>query len=265
MGHNGCGKSTLLKIIGGLLDPSGGTIKRHGDVRISYMPDKLPLAPFTVRAYLSHMGRIQKLGHSGRKSDHSGRKSDQAELTEHMERFFSALALPERILDAQLSNCSKGTLQKINIIQGFMGMGDTDVLLMDEPFSGLDEAAANTLETLMLQLVTQGKCVVTALHDRQLAQRLSTDIHSFQQGRLLPTLPPSPSEPTVKLEVRLACETHIEMLRPLTLSAHVVGSSVHLVVPKSGLNVLLSELIAREAEIVTLKPTKSEALHASTH
>ncbi|MCL2198467.1 MAG: ATP-binding cassette domain-containing protein, partial [Defluviitaleaceae bacterium] len=122
MGDNGCGKSTLLRIVAGLI-AYDGEITYRPNIKIAYAPDHFPRLPFTAESYLMHMGKIQGLSAS--------------KVNAFIDKYFSFLKMPQAFRKTKIAKCSKGTIQKINILQTLLTT--PDLLILDEPFSGLDE------------------------------------------------------------------------------------------------------------------------------
>jgi ABC-type multidrug transport system ATPase subunit len=166
MGSNGCGKSTLLRIIADLLACTSGEVVRKPGVKISYVPDRFPKVPFKVEDYLLHMGSIQ------------GMKPE--DVKKYADEQFKLLNIPQHIRRQRVSKCSKGTIQKINIMQALMVK--PDLLILDEPFSGLDEASVEGLVQLLKGL--EGTALVLACHQKELAQQISDKIFVFREGRV---------------------------------------------------------------------------------
>jgi len=185
MGANGCGKSTLLKIIAGVLSHTSGEVIRSPKIKISFAPDRFPKLPFKVSDYLSHMGKIN--GMSGE------------EINNYIDTQFEYLGIPKHIKHQKIAKCSKGTIQKINIMQSLLAKTDmhgvrccpnnfgqhqaTSLLIMDEPFSGLDE---NSIEQLIKLLTSmQQTAVIISCHEKTLAQRISDNIFVFDEQSVL--------------------------------------------------------------------------------
>ncbi|MBB5079669.1 ABC transporter ATP-binding protein [Nonomuraea endophytica] len=141
-GPNGAGKSTLLRLLAGLTHPTTGKISARPKI-VGYAPDHLPTAqPFTVSAYLDHMARIRG-GATWRPW------ADRLNLT-HLVR------LPLREL-------SKGSAHKVALIQAIMC--NPGLLLLDEPFAGLDSDTREALPAIVTELASQGTIVVAGDHE----------------------------------------------------------------------------------------------------
>jgi ABC-type multidrug transport system ATPase subunit len=167
MGENGCGKSTLLKIIAGVLESTEGAIKYDRKIKISFVPDRFPKLPFSVESYLMHMGKIQ-------------RKS-AGYVNKFMDEYFTHLNMPQTFRKTKISKCSKGTIQKINILQALITK--PDLIVLDEPFAGLDEDSADNFVELLQKLSSDGVAIVMACHERKLAQKVSDKIYVFKDNQ----------------------------------------------------------------------------------
>jgi ABC-2 type transport system ATP-binding protein len=132
LGPNGAGKSTTMKILTGFMPASSGTAKIAGfDVfenpievkrRVGYLPETPPLyLEMTVHAYLKFCAQIK--GISGKK------------IADEVERVANLTSSAE-VIDRVINNISKGYRQRVGLAQALLG--DPDVLILDEPSSGLD-------------------------------------------------------------------------------------------------------------------------------
>jgi len=163
MGENGCGKSTLLKIIAGVLACTEGEIQYRPKIKISFIPDRFPKLPFSVENYLMHMGKIQGLPTS--------------RINDYMNEYFNHLNMSQDFKKTNISKCSKGTIQKINILQALIT--SPDLLILDEPIAGLDEDSQDGFLELLHKLVLDGVAIVLACHEKKLAQKITDNIYIF--------------------------------------------------------------------------------------
>lgn len=168
IGPNGAGKSTLLRIIAGLTRPTAG--RREGHPAIGYLPDRFPAGHrMHAHAYLTHLGRLSGLS--------TKESSERAEaLLERLELVGSVAA------GGPLRELSKGNAQKVGLAQALIHR--PDVLVLDEPFSGLDPAAHGTLSELIGETRDRGAAVVFTDHRADVAAEHATTLYRIDGGEL---------------------------------------------------------------------------------
>ncbi|MFF0573391.1 ATP-binding cassette domain-containing protein [Streptosporangium saharense] len=146
-GKNGAGKSTLLRLLAGIVPPSRGTVSQRPRV-IGYAPDVFPVGqPFTVTAYLTHMAEIR-----GISPDAIAHLAERLETT--------------HLLGQPLGDLSKGSAQKVGLIQSLLA--PPDLLILDEPFAGLDAHTRGELPAMIGEIAANGGTVVVSDHQNQL-------------------------------------------------------------------------------------------------
>jgi ABC-type multidrug transport system ATPase subunit len=156
LGANGSGKSTLLKIISGFLSPSKGTVHyriddakiKKGDIykHVSFAaPYVSPLKDLTIEQMLDFMMQFKKL-----------RNHISAN------RFYEALQLPIN-MDSRISELSSGQQQRVHLALAVMA--DTEILLLDEPGSYLDENSKVWFQNLLAEHLTD-RLTIIASNDR---------------------------------------------------------------------------------------------------
>jgi len=146
-GRNGSGKSTLLRIAAGALLPSAGRVT--GRPHTGYVPERFPTGlAFSAREYLRHMSRIHGLtGPAG-----------LAAVDEWLERLGAT-----EYAAAPLRTLSKGMCQKVAIAQAVLSK--PGLLVLDEAWTGLDQAARGELDTAVRERVGAGGTVMYVDHD----------------------------------------------------------------------------------------------------
>jgi ABC-2 type transport system ATP-binding protein len=147
-GRNGSGKSTLLRVAAGVSWPSTGRVT--GRPHVGYVPERFPghLA-FSARDYLLHLGRLHGLRGP----------SVAARVDEWLDRLGAA-----DFAAAPLRSLSKGMCQKVAIAQALMaGPG---LLILDEAWTGLDQAARGALDAAVAERVAHGGTVMFVDHDQ---------------------------------------------------------------------------------------------------
>jgi ABC-type Mn2+/Zn2+ transport system ATPase subunit len=166
-GRNGSGKSTLLKVLAGVSLPSAGRVT--GRPHTGYVPERFPGGlPFPARDYLLHMARVHGLG----------ARAGAAAVDEWLERLgasgYAAITL---------GSLSKGMCQKVAIAQALLAR--PGLLVLDEAWTGLDQAARWTLELAVAERAAEGGTVVFVDHDpSRLAGQANERWHLDGTGRL---------------------------------------------------------------------------------
>lgn len=147
-GVNGSGKSTLLRLVAGVSTASGGIVTRRARAT-GYVPERPPAnLRMTGRGYLTRMARIRGGARDERIDDLIGR-----------------LGLADWA-GARMTTMSKGTAQKVLIVQALLA--DPDLLVLDEPWSGLDAAAQTALAAAVAERREAGACVLYTDHAERL-------------------------------------------------------------------------------------------------
>ncbi len=179
VGPNGAGKSTLLKAIAGLVPRSTGSIRWRGTAvkrwsrEFAYLPQREEVDwsfPITVRG-LVEMGRYPQTGLFGRFRD----EDDAA-----VETALASLDLQD-LQKRQIRELSGGQQQRAFLARALAQ--EAHVLLLDEPFTGLDRNASRQLGELLERLSHEGRLVIASHHDLATAPRL------FDEALLLKTHP----------------------------------------------------------------------------
>lgn len=163
-GDNGVGKSTLLRILAGLEAPTSGTVACHGAV--GYVPQHGGLDPYlTPDEHFVLFGTAYGL--SARDARRAGR--DLAN-----ELGWDAATAP---IAAKLSG---GTAQKLRVVVGLLG--NAPVLLLDEPYQGMDARSGQRFWSLLWSYCDQGSAAVVASHDREVLARAQTVLELDEVG-----------------------------------------------------------------------------------
>ncbi len=172
IGPNGAGKSTLLKALAGLLPTDKGSLIWRGQPltrsshEIAYLPQRGDVDwqfPITVRG-LVEMGRYPNLGWWRGYSKHD---------SEIVERALTAMHLLD-LQDRQISALSGGQQQRTFIARALAQ--EAHVLLLDEPFTGLDKPAQENLSRLFKELTAEGRLLIASHHDLQTVTGFYDDV-----------------------------------------------------------------------------------------
>ena len=174
IGPNGSGKSTTLRMIMHILLPDQGEIEvlgvrdtRAAHDRVSYLPEERGMYKrMSVRRLLRYFGSLK------------GARQPQldASIGEWLERMGLAAWI-----DKKVDALSKGMAQKVQFIATVLNR--PDLLILDEPFTGLDPVNAEVLKDAVLDLRKQGTTVVFSTHDMSVAERMCDRIFMIFQGR----------------------------------------------------------------------------------
>jgi heme exporter protein A len=170
-GPNGAGKTTLLKVLAGLLRPSGGHARIEGGRRVVGWIGHQPqlYAHLTVRENLRFWASLYDVPEADlakREADLLGRLG----LHEHGDR-------PVRAL-------SRGLVQRVAIARALIH--DPRVLLLDEPFTGLDRTAAEEFRRLLAEQATGGgRVIVLVTHNVEEGTELASDVAFMRAGRFV--------------------------------------------------------------------------------
>jgi len=179
VGANGAGKTTTIKILAGLIRPTAGeafvcghSILSHPlDVkaRIGFVPESGAIFDkLSPREYLTITGNLYKLTSS---------RAEQR-INEWLEFF----GLMDRI-DQRMEVFSKGTKQKVCWIAALLH--DPEVLILDEPLSGLDVETISRVKDLMKRLTAEGKTIFYSSHLIDVVEKVCTRIAVLHRGRLI--------------------------------------------------------------------------------
>jgi ABC-2 type transport system ATP-binding protein len=175
LGANGSGKTTTMRIVLGVLAAHGGSVSWN-DVEITpqnrphfgYMPEERGLYPkMKVREQITWLGRLH-----GVERTVAQRNTDQ---------LLDDLELTERAND-RLEQLSLGNQQRVQIAAALVH--DPDVLILDEPFSGLDPIAVETVLDVLRKRAASGVPVLFSSHQLAIVERLCDDVVIISKGRI---------------------------------------------------------------------------------
>ncbi len=176
VGANGAGKSTLLRMANGQLKPTLGRVRVRG-----------------IDAWHWHARRL--VGYcpdaDAFYEDHSGRKFvwtmarlcgfDRSESTWRTEAVLERVGMAERA-DRKLRGYSKGMRQRIKLAQALLH--DPELLILDEPLSGIDPIGRQELLEVFRSLASQGKCLLISSHELEALEKLTNHVVIMARGRI---------------------------------------------------------------------------------
>lgn len=183
IGHNGAGKTTTIRAIVGVLDFEEGTIEIDG-----HSVQKEPLACKQVTAYIpdnpdlyEHLTGIQYLNFIADMFEVS--KTDRETL---ITKYAEAFDITQNLGDL-ISSYSHGMKQKLAVTSALIHQ--PKLLVLDEPFVGLDPKAAHLLKQFMHELCSQGSAIFFSTHVLDVAEKLCNKIAIIKDGRLIESGP----------------------------------------------------------------------------
>ena len=176
LGPNGAGKTTAMRAVFGLVELDAGTVRWHGvpvsakeRARFGYMPEERGLYPrMRVRDQLVYLGQL-----CGRGAQDVGRSVD---------RWLERLGLAGRAAD-RLDALSHGNQQRVQLIAALVN--DPGLLVLDEPFSGLDPIAMDAMGGLLAELAAGGATVLFSSHQLDVVEDLCQDVVIIEHGRVV--------------------------------------------------------------------------------
>ena len=179
LGPNGSGKTITVNMLVGLIQPTRGQVRFDGrdiwdDIvefrrRVGYVPEEPNLYPYlTGREYLELVGRLRSL--------------PAGLLERKIAALLGAFSL-EPDSHSPLSSYSKGMRQKVLISAALLH--NPDLLVFDEPMSGLDAASAVVFRHLIKALARAGKMVLYSSHELETVERVATRVVVLHQGRMV--------------------------------------------------------------------------------
>lgn len=176
LGPNGSGKTSSIRMMIGITVPDSGSVKLFGKpfergslARVGYLPEERGLyKKMRVLEQISFMGQLRGL--SAAEADKRGRRwADRLQITE---------ALPKKT-----EELSKGMQQKIQFITALLH--DPDLIIMDEPFSGLDPVNGALLQDTLLELRAAGKAILFSTHRMDQVERMCDNIALIHRGKVV--------------------------------------------------------------------------------
>jgi ABC-2 type transport system ATP-binding protein len=167
IGPNGAGKTTTIRMIVNITAPDEGTIELFGQQMNAGMQDRIGYLP-EERGLYKKMKVVDQLRFFGELKNVKGEVAEKA-----IDRWLTRVKLTEW-KNKKAMELSKGMQQKIQFIAAVMH--DPDLMILDEPFSGLDPVNQELLKEIVLELKAEGKTIIFSTHQMELAERICDDI-----------------------------------------------------------------------------------------
>jgi ABC-2 type transport system ATP-binding protein len=251
LGPNGAGKSTTLKALLGLIAPDSGCIHILGHphespawrYRVGYLPETPYFYDYlTAREYLDYVGRLFSLGRQERRSQAAG--------------LLEAVGLL-RSADIPLRRFSKGMVQRLGIAQALVN--DPDLVLLDEPMSGLDPLGRRMVRNLILSLKARGKTVLFSTHILPDAETLCDRVGLIRSGRMVRV---GPLDSILEIDVA-HMEVHVAGVDadalsrlPGVLGRHALGERHRLEIGEGELGAVISGIERAGGRVLSVLPVR---------
>lgn len=179
LGPNGSGKSTTVKMIVGLMPPTRGHVFFNGSdiqddlvaykAKVGYVPEEAHVYTYlTAPEYLRLVGRLRGIA--------------EAALEQKIDRFLRLFGL-DSDYHATLASFSKGMRQKVLISAALLH--NPEVLVLDEPVSGLDVSTALVLRALVRALADAGRIIFYSSHELETVEKISTRVMILRGGEVV--------------------------------------------------------------------------------
>lgn len=176
LGPNGAGKTSAMRSIFGLLRLDGGTVLWNGRPvtqaerrRFGYMPEERGLYPrMKVRDQITYLGRLHRM--------------DRAAAQSAADRWLARVGLQDRA-GSRLEELSHGNQQRAQLVAALVH--DPELLVLDEPFSGLDPLGGEEMARILRQRAAAGAAVLFSSHQLDLVEGLCDDVAIINRGRVV--------------------------------------------------------------------------------
>lgn len=178
LGPNGAGKTTTVKMIVGLLRPTSGKIQILGSSpeehlaksRLGFLPEQPYFYQYlTAREFLEMCGEIFGIAHEV--------------MDKKIPKILRQVVLPEGAWDRKIRTYSKGMQQRLGLAQALIN--DPELVILDEPMSGLDPLGRKEVKDLILELKKEGKTIFFNSHILSDVEDLCTHIAIIDRGKIL--------------------------------------------------------------------------------
>ena len=176
LGPNGAGKTTTIRMIMGIIKPDSGEIKVFGDKiseqnkgQIGYIPEERGLyKKYKVIGLLMYFARLKGMNYT--------------EASKNIDIWLDKVNLKDRA-NNKIEELSKGMQQNIQLIVSLIN--DPNLVILDEPFVGLDPINARNMKDIILKLKESGKTIIFSTHQMNEAERLCDHIFLINKGKKL--------------------------------------------------------------------------------
>ena len=165
LGHNGAGKTTALRIISGIIDDYDGEALTNGN--IGYLPEERGLyKDEKVKDILKFFGELSGM--------------DNKNIEKRIDYYLNKLNVAQ-YKNSKIKTLSKGNQQKIQFIVSIIH--NPDIIILDEPFTGLDIVNLNLIKEIIYELKENGKTIILSTHQLEKIERFCDRILILKEGK----------------------------------------------------------------------------------
>lgn len=255
LGPNGAGKSTTIKLLVGLIFPEAGTARILGrpisDIEMHRYIGYLPEQPY----FYDYLTAAEVLDYFARFHDLTA-----ADRRERVTKMLKKVGL-ETAGKIQLRKYSKGMLQRVGLAQAILH--DPQVVILDEPMSGLDPIGRREVRDIILELNREGRTILFSTHILSDAEMLCDRVGVIVSGRLRGVGAPEEivGVEAQGMEILFELPKAAESAAAIVAKATKTGDRYRLKVPEGELYVALEQLRNAQAKILSVtqvKPTLEE-------
>lgn len=172
LGRNGAGKTTTIKCIIGAIEPTDGSVSFDGDrskMSIGYLPEERGLyLSATVYEQLVYFAELNNL--------------EKNKIKSQIEKYLSRFGIAD-LVQKKIKTLSKGNQQKVQLISAILH--EPDILILDEPFSGLDPVNAELFKSIVNEEKSKGRIIIFSSHRMEDIEELCDRVIMLKKGKVL--------------------------------------------------------------------------------
>jgi Cu-processing system ATP-binding protein len=255
VGHNGAGKTTLIKLLIGVMSPSSGvvnSIKYAQTSKLSFMPEH--------NALYNHLTGIESMNY------YAGlKKADKSSIMGILNLVNIDFAANKKI-----SDYSKGMKQRLMLAQALLSK--PEILILDEPYSGLDPNSRRLFSQIFKQLQDQGKSVIFSSHTLDGLKDVASNVIFIDKGRValsgnINTIMQDLNLDS-KIEIKLLANTNIDLIiNPIKslVSSHTIDNNRVTLFYKEKHNIKLLKSITSHPQVIDIDITKANVNNIYHH
>ena len=253
LGPNGAGKTTFVKTMLNFIRPSSGQVRVLGELpnrlnreSIGYLPERISIHPFlTGREFLKYQARLTRL--------------KPADIAQAVETCLKRVHMQEDA-DRQIEGYSKGMMQRIGLAQALLG--EPELLILDEPNSGLDPIGVLQIREAILEEKKRGATIFLNSHQLLEVEKTCDRVAILNKGELVAqgSSEELGGEQGIELEVEELNENLMKYLRGLDPHLRIIERKIEMSIPDQETERLLPAKIVEKGARILYYAKKRESL-----